>query len=232
MVQNIRVTKERAINWLYKGDGKMKVKNIVNVLFFLVGIAVLSLGIGCIITSQFGTSAWDAVSVALYKDFGLSIGFWLNSVAVVLICIGGLLLKKIPRFSTLITSLVLGAGLDFWLWVLKDINCSIWLSSAGVFLVGILIMGLGIAIYLVSGLPPNPLDYFMLCIHERFNLSIAKARTLSEAIGFLIGFILGGPIGIGTFVILFFAGPIIQFYLKYTTKFYDFIIKRLQSLHH
>ena len=210
----------------------MKFKGIINLIFFIVGIAILSLGIACIITSQFGTSAWDAVSVALYKDFGLSIGFWLNGVAVVLICIGGLLLKKVPRFATLVTSLVMGLGLDFWLWVLKGVNCSNFISSASVFLVGLLIMGLGIAIYLVSGLPPNPLDYFMMCLHERFKLSIAKARTLSEAMGFLIGLMLGGPIGIGTFVILFLAGPLIQFYLKYTTKLHESIFNRLQSHHH
>ena len=52
------------------------------------------------------------------------------------------------------------------------------------------------SIYLVSKLPNTPLDYFMLAIKSKLNLSLMTSKITSGSIG-LLGVILGGTIGIG-----------------------------------
>lgn len=194
----------------------------IRIIFFTLGLMLLSFGISLIIKSGFGTSAWDAVSVGLFNKFNLSVGIWMNIVAIILVIASGIMLKKIPRFTTLITSIVLGGCLDFWLFCTREIIIDSTIFSVIVFLIGVAIMAFGVATYLISELPPNPLDYFMVCTHEKFNISIAKARTICEGIGFILGILLSGPIGIGTIIILIMVGPTIQFFLKYTNKIYKY----------
>lgn len=197
-------------------------EKIIRIIFFIFGLILLSFGISLIIKSEFGTSAWDAVSVGLFKHFNLSVGIWMNIVAVILVISSGIMLKKMPRLTTLITSIVLGGCLDFWLFSIRKITVDSTVLSIILFLMGVVIMAFGVATYLVSKLPPNPLDYFMVCVHEKFNISIAKARTICEGIGFILGILLSGPIGIGTIIILIMVGPTIQFFLKYTNKIYKY----------
>ena len=56
-------------------------EKIIRIIFFIFGLILLSFGISLIIKSEFGTSAWDAVSVGLFKHFNLSVGIWMNIVA-------------------------------------------------------------------------------------------------------------------------------------------------------
>lgn len=198
-------------------------EKIIRIIFFIFGLILLSFGISLIIKSEFGTSAWDAVSVGLFKHFNLSVGIWMNIVAVILVISSGIMLKKMPRLTTLITSIVLGGCLDFWLFSIRKITIDSTVLSIILFLMGVVIMAFGVATYLVSKLPPNPLDYFMVCVHEKLNISIAKARTICEGIGFILGILLSGPIGIGTIIILIMVGPTIQFFLNYTNKIYEYV---------
>ena len=70
-------------------------EKIIRIIFFIFGLILLSFGISLIIKSEFGTGAWDAVSVGLFNKFNLSIGIWMNIVAVILVISSGIMLKKI-----------------------------------------------------------------------------------------------------------------------------------------
>ena len=79
----------------------------------------------------------------------------------------------------------------------------------------------GISIYLVSNLPNTPLDYFMLAIKSKFNLSLMTGKIVSESSGLVIGLLLGGPIGLGSLIIVFAIGPMMQVLHKYTSNLFD-----------
>jgi uncharacterized membrane protein YczE len=51
----------------------------------------------------------------------------------------------------------------------------------------------------------------MLAIHHRFHWSINFSRIVCEGAGVLLGFILGGPVGLGTIIIALGVGKVIQF---------------------
>ena len=89
------------------------------------------------------------------------------------------------------------------------------------FLISLPIISTGISIYLVSNLPNTPLDYFMLAIKSKFNLSLMTGKIVSESSGLVIGLLLGGPIGLGSLIIVFAIGPIMQVSHKYTSNLFD-----------
>lgn len=182
----------------------------LRIIFFLVGLLIMGFGISLIAVSNFGNGPWDAVNIGLSEKSGLSIGIAMNIVAFIQIIIGGIIRKEFPNFTTMITSIFLGLFVDFWMLFLGDIIINEILMKFTVFILALPITSIGISIYLVSNLPNTPLDYFMLAIKSKLNLSLMASKITSESIGLVLGFILGGTIGIGTIIIILAIGPMLQ----------------------
>lgn len=90
-----------------------------------------------------------------------------------------------------------------------------------IFLAGILIAPLGAAIYILSQIAMGPVDYLMMAIRDRFGISMQNGRILIETSFVCIGYLVGGPIGVGTICIMLFWGPILQVYYKFIEKYFN-----------
>jgi uncharacterized membrane protein YczE len=85
-------------------------------------------------------------------------------------------------------------------------------------LVAMLLIGLGSALYLPPGLGAGPRDGLMLGFSRRFGWSVRRSRTLIEASALLIGFLLGGRVGLGTIVFALGVGPVVQVSLNISRR--------------
>jgi uncharacterized membrane protein YczE len=197
--------------------------------FFLVGLLIMGLGISLIAISNFGNGSWDAVNIGLSEKTGLSIGLCMNIVAIIQIIIGGIINKEFPNLATMITSICLGAFIDLWMLFIGNIEMTSKLMEFGMFMLALPVISIGISIYLVSKLPNTPLDYFMLAIKSKLNLSLMTSKITSESIGLVIGFMLGGTIGIGTIIIIVAIGPMIQLLQKPCNNVFDKLSKKEES---
>lgn len=197
--------------------------------FFLVGLLIMGLGISLIAISNFGNGPWDAVNIGLSEKTGLSIGVAMNIVALIQIIIGGIINKEFPNIATMITSISLGLFIDFWMLFLGGIEMTSYLMQFGVFILALPVISIGISIYLVSKLPNTPLDYFMLALKAKLNLSLMISKITSESIGLVLGFMLGGTIGFGTIIIILAIGPMIQFLQKPCNNIFDKLSKKSES---
>ena len=197
--------------------------------FFLVGLLIMGLGISLIAVSNFGNGPWDAVNIGLSEKTGLSIGVAMNIVALIQIIIGGIINKEFPNIATMITSISLGLFIDFWMLFLGGIEMTSYLMQFGVFILALPVISIGISIYLVSKLPNTPLDYFMLALKAKLNLSLMISKITSESIGLVLGFMLGGTIGFGTIIIILAIGPMIQFLQKPCNNIFDKLSKKSES---
>lgn len=202
----------------------------LRIVFFLVGLLIMALGISIIAISNFGNGPWDAVNIGLSDRTGLSIGLCMNIVAVIQIIIGGIINKEFPNIATMMTSICLGLFIDFWMLFLGKIAVVGTLMKFGVFLLALPIISVGISIYLVSNLPNTPLDYFMLSIKSKLNLSLMASKITSESIGLVLGFILGGTIGFGTIIIIVSIGPMIQYLQKPCNNIFDKLSNQLNTV--
>lgn len=199
----------------------MKAKLIVSV-FYLVGLALLSLGVSMMILADLGAGPWDAMYVGLSGKIGLTVGSWVFIVGVLLIIINALLLKATPDYLAVITILLIGSFIDFWLLVVfaQIGSISIWIRI-GVLTIGILLIAIGISCYLQSKLARNPVDNLMMTIRLRTGKSISFTKTSMELVVFVLAFFAGGPIGIGTIIVTFIMGPLIQVFYTPVTKLKD-----------
>lgn len=100
--------------------------------------------------------------------------------------------------------------MDFFLWIdiLPEPTHS-WVDYLILFC-AIVIAGIGGGMYVAAGLGAGPRDGFMLYISNKTKLSVSQARILVESCVLIIGFILGGPVFIATFLYTFIQSPVFQ----------------------
>lgn len=179
---------------------------------YLGGLALTALGIAFIILSFIGAGPWDTVAVGLNMHLGLSIGTWSILTQVTFTVITWIIEKTRLRIESVIPIVIRSVFLDFWFYiVLRNIDfSSSWELQIISFAGGLVCAGIGIGIYMEANLPKTPIDGMMVAICNRFSLSFNIVRMGIEVTGAVIGFILGGPVGLGTLVIALLLGKIIQ----------------------
>mgnify|MGYP003194562555 CR=1 FL=1 len=177
----------------------------------------MSLGISLIIEGKaLGVSPWDVLHVGLYKQIGLSVGSWTIISGLCIVLITTLYLKEWPKIATWLNMLLIGSFVDLFTWILPNSN-SLPLDIF-YFLTGLFVMSIGCAMYISPRLGAGPRDTVMMIIVEKFGGSIRMARFLTETIVAILGWLLGGPIGVGTVIIALFTGYIIQPALPFFEK--------------
>jgi uncharacterized membrane protein YczE len=72
---------------------------------------------------------------------------------------------------------------------------------------GVLVTGIGGAVYLISNLGPGPRDGLMTGLQQLTKFPIAWVRSGIELTAVVVGWILGGVVGLGTLLFAFLIGP-------------------------
>lgn len=76
--------------------------------------------------------------------------------------------------------------------------------------VGILLFGIGSAFYLTCHQGAGPRDGLMVGLCQRFRLKVGMVRTTMEVSVCVLGFLLGGKLGIGTVLFAVSIGWVVQ----------------------
>ncbi|MHC0036213.1 YczE/YyaS/YitT family protein [Pseudoneobacillus sp. C159] len=192
---------------------------IKRLVFWLIGIVILSLGASLTIKANMGVGAWDALNVGLSKMTGLTVGSFVIIMGLILLFVNALLLKTRPDYLAVFTFFIIGTLIDFWLLVmLVDFNPSTSIFKFTTLVIGLLVIGIGVAMYLQPKFPINPLDNFMVGISQRLGVSFVVAKTIGEVIALVFALIVGGPIGFGTLIVTLGIGPCIQLFVPFSEK--------------
>ncbi|MEC2072384.1 YczE/YyaS/YitT family protein [Alkalihalophilus marmarensis] len=188
-------------------------------LFYLVGLLILSFGITMTILAGLGAGAWDALNVGLSLMTPFTVGNWVIFIGIILIILNALLSKSKPEVLSLITIVVLGFFIDFWLLIVfPNMFITEVILQYIVLFVGIVMMALGIATYLQAKFAVIPIDRFMFVLQDLFKVKLMVAKTIGEVTALIAAFFAGGPIGVGTILVTFLIGPMIQFFFPKLEK--------------
>ena len=85
-------------------------------------------------------------------------------------------------------------------------------------LAGILLVGFGTAMYLIANLGPGPRDGLMTGLQKKTNAPIALVRTSIEVVVVLLGWFLGGIVGVGTLLYALGIGSAVAIFLYLFSK--------------
>ncbi|MGM8215445.1 YczE/YyaS/YitT family protein [Bacillaceae bacterium W0354] len=200
---------------------------IYSIVFYIFGIVIISFGVTMLILSQLGTGPWDALFVGLYEMFGLTVGSWIFIVGFILMILNSRLLERKVEIPSLITMFITGACIDFWLFIVFPKVLVTELFSQVILLVlGITCMGIGIGSYLQLEFARNPIDNLMMAVNYRTGLSLAISKMSLELLILVVAFFIGGPIGVGTIIVAFGIGPLVQFFF---TRFKNLKVRLVKA---
>ena len=177
----------------------------------VVGLVIFGLGIAVMAAAGLGLGPWEA----FHQGISIHTGVELGTVSILLgipILLMWWPLGERPGLGTVLNIALIGVATNIGLAVLPrptDV-----LLQLPMMLGGVLMIGVASGIYLATDLGAGPRDGLMTGLHHRFGWSIRHARTLVELTVLIVGFLLGGTIGLGTVVFALGIGPIVQWALR------------------
>lgn len=174
-----------------------------------VGLIGFGASLAFMVRAGLGLGPWDVLHQGLARQTGLSIG-WIVIVVSVLVLVLWLPLRQRPGFGTLANALMVGLSLDLTLAVLPTpgpLGLRVaWLA------VGIVANGAATGLYIGAALGPGPRDGLMTGLAQR-GFSIRSARTAIELSALVIGWGLGGALGVGTVAYALAIGPLVHYFI-------------------
>ena len=184
-------------------------------LLLCLGLTIFGLGEGLLLVSTTGNSPWSVLAEGITKITGITIGTstFLVSIGVLLLWV---FLKQKPGIGTIMNIIIIAGVIDLTLIYFESPTSLI--SKYMLAIVSGLLVGFGSGIYLVANLGPGPRDGLMTGLTRVTNLPIAFIRASIEISVVLIGWYLGGNVGIGTLIFAFGIGPAVAASLYLVNK--------------
>ena len=205
------------VNW--SSNESLNFRPKLSTSFFLIfGLTIFGLGEGLLILSTTGNSPWSVLAEGISLNSSLSIGAatFFVSVGVLFLWI---FLKQKPGLGTIFNIIVIAAMIDFTLNYFQPPS-SLFIKYL-LAVLAVILVGLGSGIYLVANLGPGPRDGLMTGLTKTTNLPIALVRAFLEITVVIIGWYLGGTVGVGTLIFAFGIGPCVALGLFLVGKIFN-----------
>jgi uncharacterized membrane protein YczE len=170
------------------------------------GLVLFGASLALLVRSELGLDPWDVFHQGLSVASGLSIGVCTIAAGVVVLLLWFPLHQR-PGVGTVANVVLVGASLDAILLVLPETDdvALRWTYLAS----GIVLNGIATGAYIGAGLGPGPRDGLMVGL-ARGGRSIRVVRTAIEVSVLVVGWLLGGTVGIGTVLFALSIGPIVH----------------------
>ena len=199
---------------------------LTTLIMLVIGLFLFGLGEAIIIGSGSGVSPWTVLAQGISSKTNLSVGMatFLISIFILIFWVP---LKQIPGIGTILNAIIIASAIDLTLGFIPKpelIYLKILQASFG-----ILIVGIGSGIYLASNLGPGPRDGLMIGLQQKTNTSIPLIRTIIEITAVIVGWLLGGIVGIGTILFVFGIGPCVGVGLTLVEKVSKKRINKLEK---
>ena len=171
----------------------------------LTGLVVFGLALALLVHADLGLDPWTVFSAGVARHVGLTLGqvTVASSLVVLLLWIP---LRQRPGLGTVANALLVGPVLDLGVAHLPSPHA---LVVRVLFLVaGLALVAVGTGLYVGAGWGPGPRDGLMTGLVE-LGVPVYLARTLIEGSVLVVGWLLGGAVGVTTVVFALTVGPLV-----------------------
>ena len=171
---------------------------------------MFGLGIALMVRGDLGLPPWDVFHQGIEQHTSLTMG-QVTIVVGAAIMLLWIPLRETPGVGTVLNVVVIGSSVDLFLWCIPEIG-PMWQRVAAM-LIGAWLFGPGSGWYIGAGLGPGPRDGLMTGLARR-GVPVAVARGGIEITVLVIGWLLGGTVGVGTIVFTATIGPNVAWFLR------------------
>jgi uncharacterized membrane protein YczE len=182
-------------------------------LALLAGLSGYGFSMAVMVRAGLGLDPWDVFHQGLTHHTGMTIGI-ASAVVGVAVLLAWIPLRNRPGIGTIANVIVIAVTVDAGLWLLPT-PTSLPIRIA--MMVGAVVLNaFSTVLYIGAALGPGPRDGLMTGLVVRTGLSVRLVRTSIEATVLVVGWLLGGTVGVGTVLYAFGIGPLVQLFLWLT----------------
>lgn len=176
-----------------------------------LGLLVFSFGVHLTIFANIGVAPWDCLGMGIAAHTSLSYGFAMTGTSVIILIVD-LLLRERIGYGTIIDALLTGNFVQAFNDLSPLTPCtSVWTGIA-MMLVGFVFMAVGMWIYMRGEQCCGPRDALLVGLGKRLpSVPIGAVQIILWSAVTIVGWLLGGPVGVGTLLSAFGAGAVMQF---------------------
>ena len=193
---------------IYKGGTELKGKGLTIIKLF-AGLFLYAAGIVMTINANIGLAPWDVFHQGLSKTFGITIGQASIGIGIIIVIINSLFREKVG-WGSLGNMLFIGVFVDLLMLnhiipEFENLVLRVLMMFSGMFVIGV-----ATYLYISVGLGAGPRDGLMVALTKRTGKSVRLVRNTIETVVVIIGYFLGGTVGVGTLVIALTIGVFVQ----------------------
>ena len=193
---------------VWSSDTPLTLKpRFVTLLFLISGLWIFGTGEAILIHAGIGVSPWTVLAQGISKQADLTVGM-ATFVVSVLVLFLWIPLRETPGIGTILNAILIAMSIDVMAPFIPNPTDKIPQIIQAT--VGIILVGIGSALYLTANLGPGPRDGWMTGVQMKTNWPIGRVRVGIEIIVLSIGIALGGTFGSGTVMFAIGIGPAIS----------------------
>jgi uncharacterized membrane protein YczE len=172
-----------------------------------VGLFLYGFAIGVMVRAGIGVGPWDVLTQGIVAHTGIPFG-WVTNIVGALVLLLWIPIRQKPGPGTLLNVLLVGPSAQVGLALVPAQH--VWWSQGLLFAGGLALLAIATGLYIGAGFGPGPRDGLMTGIHRRFGFRIWIVRTSIELVVLVLGWLLGGNVGIGTVAFALLVGPMVN----------------------
>jgi len=188
---------------------------VERIVQLLIGLFLYGVALGLMVHGGIGVAPWDVLALGVAGQTGIGYGAVTVLVSIIVLVLW-IPLRQRVGLGTLLNSLLVGPSADLALALIPE-PPSIWVG-APMFVAGLVLLAFATGLYIAADFGPGPRDGLMTGLVRRTGWPVWLVRTLLEGSVLAIGFLLGGPVGVGTVLFAFGVGPLVGWFLPWTTR--------------
>ncbi|GAA1990567.1 hypothetical protein [Microbacterium pumilum] len=177
------------------------------VIQLVVGLFIYGAGCALTIEAGLGVDPWTVFAQGLSVRTGIGIG-WITNIVGFFVLLLWIPLRQKPGVGTIANILVVGTSIQAVLWIVPPVSGIA--SQFAVLVAGILMVAVASGLYIGAHFGPGPRDGLMTGMNARLGWPIWLCRALVELTVLVVGWMLGGTVGIGTILFAVLIGPLVH----------------------
>lgn len=188
-------------------------KNILLISRLFIGLFICAVGTVFTINAGIGLQPWDVFHQGISKLLNITMGQASIIVSIAIVLVDYITGEKIG-WGTLSNMLLIGIFMDILM--LNNVIPVFHNTILKLIMVlsGMILISFGTYMYIGAGLGSGPRDGLMVALTKKTKKSIILVRTSIEACALLVGFIMGGSVGVGTVIMMSLIGYFVQIVFK------------------
>jgi uncharacterized protein len=188
-------------------------------VLYAVGCLLFSFGAKFFIDTKLGTDPLDVLVLGIVKHTGLAIGTVSGGITIAFLILWCVWNKKLPLIMPFITMSAVGYLIDLWNYLHIETYTTAILSPYPLLISALILAGFASSLIVMSGIGIRIMDLVAITIVEKCSWKFFYAKMLFE-IGFaLSGWVLGGPLGIGSILFLCVVGPTMVMFMSLNERY-------------